>query len=352
MEFLKGYLIITENNDIHWQRFMLSIQAKRNITVEEKAKTAQKIFKHPGDITGHPVTNNSMSRTLNEVIKLLRPKQWIKNMLVFAGLIFSFNLFNPPLVLTAMLAFISFCLLSSGVYVLNDMIDIEEDRTHPKNKHRPLAAGTISVKNAILLLIVLLVISLALAWLINLLFFIATLIYLFLNVSYSLWLKHMVILDVFAIAFGFLIRALAGAIAIDVNISPWFLVCTLLLSLFLALAKRRQESKNLVNNGVNHRKVLEHYPIKYLDQLIAIVTASTIIGYSLYTFTASHTELFMLTIPFVIYGIFRYLYLVYAKDMGDSPDEVLLQDKPLIINILAWVVISVIILSLESGSMF
>jgi 4-hydroxybenzoate polyprenyltransferase len=289
---------------------------------------------------------NFIIKSFYPVIKLFRLKQWIKNGLLFAALIFSFSFFDIQKVLISFIAFISFCLLSSSVYIFNDLIDIEEDRTHPKKKHRPLTAGTISVKNAILLLIVLLAISLTLAWLINLLFFILTLLYLLLNVSYSLWLKHMVILDVFAIAFGFLIRALAGAIAIEVKISSWFLMCTLMLSLFLALTKRRQESINLVNNGVNHRKVLEHYPIKYLDQLIAIVTASTIIGYSLYTFTASHTELFMLTIPFVIYGIFRYLYLIYAKDLGDSPDEVLMQDKPLIINILAWVVLSVIILSL------
>ena len=284
-------------------------------------------------------------------IRLLRPKQWTKNLLLFAGLVFSYNLFHLPLVIYAVMAFISFCLLSGCTYILNDIIDIQEDRIHPRKKNRPLAAGKITVKQAVLGMIVLLILALALAWLVNPLFFIVGLFYFAFTVSYTLWLKYIVILDVFAIAFGFLLRALAGAVAIEVTISSWFLICTLLLSLFLALTKRRQESVNLANNGVEHRKVLAHYPVQYLDQLISIVTASTIIAYSLYTFLDGHSGLFMLTIPFVVYGIFRYLYLVHNKNMGESPDEVLLKDKPLIINILLWVVVSIIILTLEHRGM-
>ena len=292
-----------------------------------------------------------ITQQLCDLVLLLRPKQWTKNLLLFAGLIFSYNLFQLALVMDALIAFISFCLLSGCVYIINDLMDIKEDRMHPQKKERPLAAGKVGSKQAGVLLAGLLVLSFALAWSINILFLVMALIYFTLTLSYSLWLKYIVIIDVFTIAFGFLLRAVAGAVAIEVSISPWFFVCTLLLSLFLALTKRRQESINLTNNGVEIRKVLEHYPVQYLDQLISIVTASTILGYSLYTFTASQSDLFMLTIPFVIYGIFRYLYLVHNKNMGESPDEVLLKDKPLLLNIALWVIISVIILSLEHGGL-
>jgi len=282
---------------------------------------------------------------------LLRPKQWSKNLLLFAGLIFSYSFTNPVLILYSLLGFISFCLLSSATYIINDILDIAEDRMHPLKKDRPIAAGLITPGQAVMKMITILLVALALAWYINLHFFLSGLIYFLLTLSYSLWLKHIVIMDVFAIAFGFLIRAMAGAIAIGVSISSWFLICTLLLSLFLALTKRRQESINLVGNGINHRRVLEHYPLPFLDQLISIVTASTIMGYSLYTFTASKSDLFMITIPFVVYGIFRYLYLVYKQDLGESPEEILLKDKPLIINIFLWVIISALILAFEQGAL-
>ena len=281
------------------------------------------------------------------ILLLLRPKQWTKNLLLFAGLIFSMNLFQLTLLYQSLIAFISFCLLSSCVYIINDMVDIEEDRQHPKKQHRPLAAGKVGLKQAIAVLTVLLIISLYLAWSVNTLLLLLGVVFFALCLAYSLWFKYMVILDVFAIALGFLLRAVAGGVAINVDISPWFLVCTLLLSLFLALTKRRQESINLESNGTLHRKVLEHYPIQYLDQLISIVTAATILAYSLYTFTASNSNLFMLTIPFVIYGIFRYLYLVHKEQLGENPEEILLQDKPTIINISLWVLLSIFILYME-----
>ena len=301
------------------------------------------------ETTLHKSGRLSFARQAAAYLLLLRPKQWTKNLLLFAGLIFSYNLFQLPLVIAATLAFLIFCMLSGCVYIINDLLDIEEDKKHPWKKYRPLAAGIIGTRQALIYLIVLLLISLSLAWSINALFFLTALAYFALVVSYSLWLKFLVILDVFAIAFGFLLRALAGAVAIAVSISPWFLVCTLLLSLFLALTKRRQEAVTLAHNGLEHRKVLQHYPLQYLDQLISIVTAATIIGYSLYTFTASQSDLFMLTIPLVIYGIFRYLYLVHNKDLGESPDEVLLQDRPLQGAVLLWVLASVLILYLEHG---
>lgn len=288
-----------------------------------------------------------MSSRAVQFFFLLRPKQWTKNLLLFAGLIFSGNLFQLDLLWESLLAFASFCLLSSCAYIINDMADINEDRQHPRKQHRPLAAGRVGMKQAAAVLMLLLVLALALAWSVNLPFLGLGVAFLFLCLTYSVWLKKMVILDVFAIALGFLLRAVAGGVAIDVDISPWFLVCTLLLSLFLALTKRRQEALNLENNGVAHREVLEHYPVQYLDQLISIVTAATILAYSLYTFTASQSPFFMLTIPFVIYGIFRYLYLVHKKKLGENPEEILLYDRPLQLNILLWIVLSVIILYLE-----
>ena len=295
---------------------------------------------------GAKVRAGSPRTRLTDFVLLLRPKQWTKNLLLFAGLIFSFNIFNMPLVFKSLLAFVSFCLLSGCVYIINDMIDIEEDRMHPQKRFRPLAAGNVSSGSATVLLLLLLAFYLLLAWKINMIFLVTGLTYFALTVSYSFWFKHIVIIDVFVIALGFLLRAVAGVFAINVYISPWFLFCTLLLSLFLALSKRRQESVNLQNEA-GYRQVLVHYSVSYLDNLIAIVTSATIVGYSLYTFTANKSDLFMLTIPFVIYGIFRYLYLVHRKGVGENPEEVLLKDKPTIINILLWITLSVVIMYLE-----
>jgi 4-hydroxybenzoate polyprenyltransferase len=299
--------------------------------------------------------NEKYSKTTSKFLALLllsRPKQWTKNLLLFSGLIFSYSFTSIHLVYAAILAFISFCLLSSSAYIINDILDVKEDRLHPRKNKRPIASGAVSPKLAATISVALLLISLLIAWQINLMFFLSSILYYFLTVSYSIWLKHIVIIDVFAIAFGFFIRALAGTFAVEVSISPWFLICTLLLSLFLALTKRRQELISLAENGTNHRKVLEHYPLPFIEQLISIVTSSTIIAYSLYTFTDNHeSQLFMITIPFVVYGIFRYLYLVYKQDLGESPEEVLLKDKPMIINILLWVLISITIVAFEHGAL-
>ncbi len=292
-----------------------------------------------------------LKQQITDLILLLRPKQWTKNLLLFAGLIFSYNILQAQLVFYTVIAFIAFCLLSGCMYIINDLVDLEDDRRHPYKKYRPLAAGRVEIRAAMVSLIILLVITFTLAWLVNLNFFIISMVFFALLLSYSLWFKHVVILDVLVIAFGFLLRALAGAIAIRVDISAWFLLCTLLLALFLALIKRRQESVNSADDGAEQRKVLEHYPVQYLDQLISIVTAAAILGYSLYTFTASQTDYFMLTIPFVIYGIFRYLYLLHHKNMGENPEDVLLKDKPTLVNIIAWVLLSILILSLEHGGM-
>ena len=292
----------------------------------------------------------SQARLLQEVfavLGILRPRQWTKNLFLFAGLIFSQNLFNPSLFLKVLLAFVVFCLLSGSAYIINDIIDVDEDRKHYIKRNRPLASGRISVRKAVCVFSIVLAASLTAAFLLGNAFLAVGLLYFLLVTGYSLWLKHLVIIDVFAVASGFLLRAVAGGVVIGVRISPWLLICTLLLALFLALIKRRHEYVALGNNGTEHRRVLADYSLSYLDQLISIVTASTIMAYSLYTFTAGRTEYFMLSIPFVIYGIFRYLFLVHKKDMGGSPEDVLLKDRPFIVNICLWVLVCVVILYLE-----
>lgn len=286
------------------------------------------------------------------LVGILRPRQWTKNLFLFAGLVFSQNLFNPPLFFKALLAFGVFCLLSGSVYIINDIIDLDEDRKHYSKRNRPLASGQISVRQALCVFFILLVVSLSVAFVLGRVFLLAGISYFILVSSYSLWFKHFVIIDVFAVASGFLLRAVAGGAVIGVRISPWLLICTLLLALFLALTKRRHEYLVLENNGTEHRRVLAEYSLAYLDQLISIVTASTIMAYSLYTFTAGRTEYLMLSIPFVVYGIFRYLFLVHKREMGGSPEDVLLKDKPFIINICLWVLVCVVILHLEAVQHF
>ena len=300
------------------------------------------------ELKGKMSTPKMPLRGLIAVMKTLRPKQWTKNFFLFAGLVFSQNLFNPPMFFRVLFAFGVFCLLSGSAYIINDIIDVDEDRKHYIKRNRPLASGQISKKQAVCAFFVILAVSLSGAFLLGKAFLLVSILYFFLVAGYSLWFKHFVIIDVFAVAFGFLLRAVAGGVVIGVRISPWLLICTLLLALFLALVKRRHEYLILENNGTEHRRVLADYSIGYLDQLISIVTASTIMAYSLYTFTAERSEYFMLSIPFVIYGIFRYLFLVHKRGMGGSPEDVLLQDKPFIINVCLWAVVCVVILHFEA----
>lgn len=293
------------------------------------------------------VTQRNFFSLLSAAFNLLRPRQWTKNFFLFAGLVFSGNLFNSLQFYRTLLAFGAFCLLSGAVYIVNDVVDLEEDRQHARKRHRPLAAGRIRPGQAWLVFGVLLAVSGGLSFLLGNNFLLVAVLYFLLVTAYSLFLKHVVIFDVFAVAFGFLLRVVAGGVAIGVRISPWLLICTLLLSLFLALTKRRHEFISLGEDGSAHRPVLADYSVAYLDQLINIVTAATIMAYSLYSFTASPTQDLMLTIPFVVYGLFRYLFLVHKKDRGGSPEEVLLQDKPLGVSIFIWVLACIFILYLQ-----
>lgn len=277
------------------------------------------------------------------IFKTLRPRQWIKNLFVFAPLVFSLKFFNLASFLAASKAFFSFCLISGALYILNDLFDLNEDRLHPVKHHRPLASGRLKKETAIITLIISGAAGLALAFSVNKVFLLTILGYILLQILYSSWLKHVVILDIFMVATGFLLRVIAGALAIRVEISSWLLICTALLALFLSMTKRRHEYFLLPGNASAHRPILKEYNPYLLDQMISVVTASTLIAYCLYTVSEEtvakfHTRNLILTTPFVLYGIFRYLYLVHQKNQGGTPEEIVLKDKPLLLDIILWII--------------
>lgn len=276
--------------------------------------------------------------------QLLRPKHWIKNLFVFAAVLFSYNIGRLFYFTIAANAFVCFCLTSSAVYVFNDIKDVEKDRIHPRKMKRPLAAGIIGRGEAIAVLLVLLPFCILYAFNIGVSFGAVIVLYLINNLLYTLYLKNLVILDVMSIALGFIFRVVGGAVAIGVFISPWLLLCTLMLSLFLGFSKRRNELLVLREDARLHRQILEHYSLAFIDNMLSIVTASTLLSYSLYTIIESDNRYLMVTILFVLYGIFRYQYILYNKNQGDSPEEVVLSDKPLLINIVLWVGVCAVIL--------
>jgi len=286
---------------------------------------------------------------VSDYIRLLRPKQWLKNLFVFAALVFSRNAFDKDLLGLTVAAFFLFCILSSGVYVLNDIMDQERDRSHPVKKNRPIAAGRISVGMAWLYGSLLLAAALAGSFLVAPALGVVSLFYLLLMLAYSLYLKELVILDVFTIAAGFILRVVAGAAATGVYLSPWLILCTAFLALFLALGKRRHELQLLSASAGEHRPALENYSLVFIDQMVAVAASATILSYSLYTFLAPTSQLFMVTIPFVIYGLFRYLFVVYRQDGGGAPEEVLLRDCPLQMTVLLWIIACFLILYLEEA---
>jgi len=277
---------------------------------------------------------------LRALLKTMRPRQWAKNGFIFAGLIFDGQLFHLPAVLRTVAGFILFCLLSSAVYIINDLVDLEADRQHPKKKLRPLAAGQLSKRVAAVAAGIFILVVFPLAYLLSPFFALVAFIYLVVNLSYSLWLKHVPILDVLVLAFLYVVRVAAGVELIDVaRFSPWLYVFTTFLALFLGVGKRRAELNLLAGEANAHRPVLEGYTLPLLDQLITIVSSMTIFTYSLYTFSAENlpdNHTMMLTIPFVIYGIFRYLYLVQVEHSGGAPEEVLFSDRPLQITVVLF----------------
>jgi 4-hydroxybenzoate polyprenyltransferase len=275
------------------------------------------------------------------IINSLRPKQWTKNFFVFAGIIFSLNFFDPALLLTVTCAFILFCALSSSIYLINDINDIEVDRRHPTKRRRPIASGQLSVPAALGTAIILGLATLAAAYYLNLAFFLTALAYYLLMLLYTFVLRDAVILDTFSIAGGFVLRAIAGVAVLAIQLSPWLLICTILLSLFIALGKRRHELVT-INDAGQHRKILNEYNPQLLDQMISTVAGSTVMAYALYTLWPETvakfgTHYLVYTVPFVLYGTFRYLYLIYQKEKGGNPEELLLTDWPLFINIILWI---------------
>lgn len=280
----------------------------------------------------------------NPYIAVLRPKQWTKNLLVFAALIFSIKIVTVDMWMKCIAGFLLFCLVSGCVYVLNDYLDREADSRHPEKKHRPIASGKLNPKGALAFGFILLLGSLLLAFTLNPWFSLLLLGYFLINIAYSLKLKHIVILDIMVIAFGFVLRAIGGGLVIDIAFTPWFLICTMLLALFLAISKRRHELYLLSKNKGEHRKVLEQYSPEFLNQLNSIVTTAAIMSYSLFTFTSGHTIHLMWTIPLVMYGIFRYLYLIHMKGKGGKPEEVLLEDGHILSTVLLFAVMVVVIL--------
>ncbi len=271
----------------------------------------------------------------------MRPEQWTKNLVIFAALIFGARLLDPAAVGRSLAAFCIFCALSAVVYLLNDVSDREADRRHPLKARRPIAAGTLSPAVALSWAAAIGTAALAwAAWLQPRLGIVAVA-YVGLSATYSWWLKYIVIVDVLAIAIGFALRAAAGGVAVQVPVSDWLLVCTMLLALFLGLSKRRHELTLLANDARGHRRILEEYNPYLLDQMVGVVTASTLVAYIIYctspeTVARFSTHGLVLTTPFPIYGIFRYLYLVHRRQGGGSPSEMLLTDRPLLACVALW----------------
>ncbi len=286
---------------------------------------------------------------MQALIKLARPGHWIKNSVVLAALFFAGVANKSQSVLLALAAAGVFCLLSSAIYTLNDILDREQDKNHPLKKIRPVASGEIALGRATIFFVALAILGFLGAWIIGRQLFMISALFFILNILYSMWLKHVVILDVMAIALGFVLRAYAGAAAIEVPASKWMLINTLFLALFLGFGKRRHELLLLEENASSHRKILSRYSPYLLDQLIGVVTATVVVIYLLYTISTEvseklGTELLYLTVPFVVYGIFRYLYLIHKEDEGGSPTRVLISDKPLMINIILWLFMVIAIL--------
>ena len=284
-----------------------------------------------------------------DLLLSLRPAQWTKNLLVFAGLLFGRRLFDLPSVAAAVSAFAVFCALSGVVYLVNDIVDRDSDRRHPLKAQRPIASGALPVSIAAAAALALAGVGLAGAHAIRPTFGLVAAAYLALQVTYSFALKHIVIIDVLTIAIGFVLRAVGGAVAVDVEIGRWLLVCTILLALFIALAKRRHEIVLLAGDATGHRPILGEYTPYLLDQMIGVVTASTLISYIFYTISPETQAKFGtawlgLTIPFPLYGIFRYLYLVHQREGGGSPADLLLTDRPLLACVALWALVVALII--------
>lgn len=283
------------------------------------------------------------------LIKTMRIKQWTKNSFVLAPLVFDGKLFQFIMLDRALLAMLCFCLASSAVYLLNDLVDIEKDRQHPRKRLRPLPSGQLSPTVAAVAAMVFAVLSVVGLGLVDLWAAAVVGIYLIQNLAYSFYLKNIVIIDVMTIASGFVLRVVAGVLVVDVqNFSPWLYVCVTLLALFMGFGKRRHEISLLEEDAGSHRASLEHYNLPFLDQIIGLVTTAALVSYTLYSFEAE-TALagggkMLFTVPFVLYGILRYLYLIHVRKLGGAPEDLILQDKPFLISVILWAAALVVVI--------
>jgi len=289
-----------------------------------------------------------MFLSLKYILISMRPKQWVKNLFVYAGLIFSRNLMDPHLFIKVTLGFALFSLMASSMYLFNDIRDIGNDRNHRDKQKRPIAAGKLKISTAYTVSAVLAAFSLATAFWLEPKFFVILALYGVVSVAYSIRLKHMVIVDIMIIGFGFVLRVIAGTVLAEVSPSDWLIICTMTISLFFGFSKRRQELVLAGNNAGGQRLVLESYSLPFLDQMIAVVTGCTVISYALYTVSSETVARFgtrnlVFTVPFVLYGIFRYLYLVYRRVSGENPTEVIMKDTPSVINAVLWFVVVLIV---------
>jgi 4-hydroxybenzoate polyprenyltransferase len=289
-----------------------------------------------------------MNNTFGYILSSMRMSQWIKNLFLFAALIFSANLFNMNDLLLTLEGFFAFSFSASAVYLFNDIFDRSNDQLHPIKSKRPLPSGKLSVTSAASAALLLASIGLVWAFTLSLWFGLTIAIYIVINLWYTTHLKGVVILDVMTISAGFVLRVVGGAMLINVPTSEWLIICTILLSLFLGFSKRRHEISLLENQATTHRSVLQHYSLYFLDQMIGIVTATTVMSYALYTISEETVRKFgtthlIYTVPFVLYGIFRYLYLIHKKEEGGNPTKLALTDKPLLLNIILWFVAVTII---------
>jgi 4-hydroxybenzoate polyprenyltransferase len=286
-----------------------------------------------GEATPTTSTEVRQRSQLRLLVKTMRPKQWTKNVFVWAALIFDRKLFEPGPFARTLAAFVLFCLISSAVYIINDLVDMPKDRLHPEKRNRPLASGAlnpnVAIAAAVLIVVGCLPVSLFVSWQLTVILYG----YLLLMIAYTFYLKNIVIVDVLTIALGFVLRVGAGVAVVQAErFSPWLYVCMVLLALFLGLGKRRQEIVLMNENGASTRKILAEYNLRFIDEMLALVSASTVMAYATYTFSAPNlpqNHLMMLTIPFVLYAIFRYLYLIHVKGETDPPDVVVLKDRPL-----------------------
>jgi len=295
-----------------------------------------------------PATLTGERNNFAGLLRTMRPRQWVKSVIVYAALVFDGKLFVPELFLKTTIVFAAFCLISSSVYIINDLVDMEKDRQHPRKRSRPLASGQLQPAVAIGAASLLAVLAIGAAFWLDPWAGVIVVVYLAQNIAYSFWLKNIVIIDVMVLAFGFLLRVLAGVVVVEVqNFSPWLYVCVTLLALFLGFGKRRHEIVLLEGEAANHRAILSEYNLPLLDQIIGMVVTATLVAYTFYSFDATtalaHSKM-LLTVPFVFYMLTRYLYLVHVKHLGGAPDELLFEDRPLLINSILWAVAVVVLI--------